>query len=209
MASVIAYVDGFNLYHGLRERYQHRYLWLDLTKLVGRLRPSDTIVAVRYFTAAVRNDPEAEARQHTYLDALKAHCGNSLEVTLGRYQAKRRTCRSCGAAWIAYEEKETDVNIGVTLVADAAAGTADIALLISADSDLCPAVRKARSVAADFGTKMGMIAAFPPKRNSNELKSLIPASFQLSHADIRNSLLPDVVTDRATGKTYQRPAKWH
>jgi hypothetical protein len=65
VARVIAYVDGFNLYHGLRERFRHRYLWLDLHRLVQRLRPGDTIVAVRYFTAAVRNDPPALARQQS------------------------------------------------------------------------------------------------------------------------------------------------
>jgi uncharacterized LabA/DUF88 family protein len=209
VADVIAYVDGFNLYHGLRERYQHRYLWLDLHALAQRLRGRDRIVAVRYFTAAVRNDPPAEARQHTYLQALKAHCGSTLEVVLGRYQAKSRSCRGCGATWTAYEEKETDVNIAVALVADAAAGSSDIALLVSADSDLCPAVRQARRVAAQFGHKLGMVAAFPPRRNSNELKTLIPASFQLSQADIRNSLLPTTVTDPSTGRTYSRPQQWY
>lgn len=29
MATVIAYVDGFNLYHGLHDKYGRRYLWLD------------------------------------------------------------------------------------------------------------------------------------------------------------------------------------
>jgi len=38
LATVIAYVDGFNLYHGLRAKYQHRYLWLDLERLVQRIR---------------------------------------------------------------------------------------------------------------------------------------------------------------------------
>lgn len=75
-ADVIAYIDGFNLYHGLRDRYQHRYLWLDLTKLVRHLRPRDSIVAVRYFTAVVRNDPSAQARQQAYLSALQAHDGS-------------------------------------------------------------------------------------------------------------------------------------
>ncbi len=53
MATVIAYVDGFNLYHGLRDKYRRRYLWLDLEHLVRRLRPNDQIVAVRYFTVGV------------------------------------------------------------------------------------------------------------------------------------------------------------
>jgi hypothetical protein len=117
VARVIAYVDGFNLYHGLRERYQHRYLWLDLMKLAQRLRPNDAITTVRYFTASVPNDPHAQARQQMYLHALAAHCGPSLEITLGRYQSKQRSCRGCGATWTAYEEKETDVNIAVNLVA--------------------------------------------------------------------------------------------
>ncbi len=57
MATVIAYVDGFNLYHGLHERYRRRYLWLDLEHLVQRLRPNDHILAVRYFTALVKDEP--------------------------------------------------------------------------------------------------------------------------------------------------------
>jgi hypothetical protein len=30
MGTVIAYVDGFNLYHGLHQASGRRYLWLDL-----------------------------------------------------------------------------------------------------------------------------------------------------------------------------------
>ena len=39
MATVIAYVDGFNLYHGLHDKYHRRYLWLDLERLVQRPTP--------------------------------------------------------------------------------------------------------------------------------------------------------------------------
>jgi hypothetical protein len=46
------------------------------------------------------------------------------------------TCRRCGSVWASYEEKETDANIAVALVADAAASASDIALIVSADSDL-------------------------------------------------------------------------
>jgi uncharacterized LabA/DUF88 family protein len=205
VASVIAYVDGFNLYHGLRDRFGHRYLWLDLVKLVRRLRQKDSLVAVKYFTAAVRNDPQAQARQRDYLSALAAQSGPLLQIVRGRYQAKHVTCHQCGTSWISYEEKETDVNIAVSLVADAAVRAADIALLISADSDLCPAIRTARAVAPS----LGMIAVFPPKRNSFEVKALIPSAFQLAQADIRNSLLPTIVIDAHSGARYQRPAKWY
>jgi len=208
LARVIAYVDEFNLYHGLRARFQHRYLWLDLAELVRRLRPHDTIVAVRYFTALVRNDPLAEARQQLYLSTLAAHSGPLLNIVHGRFQAKHQECRGCGAAWISYEEKETDVNIAVSLVADAASAAADLALLISADSDLCPAIRTTRAVSATVGSRLGIVAVFPPRRYSHELEVLIPGAFTLAQADIRNSLLPEVVTDQHTGRKYSRPPKW-
>ncbi|HEX4254964.1 MAG TPA: hypothetical protein VH089_07750 [Streptosporangiaceae bacterium] len=87
MATVIAYVDGFNLYHGLHHKYGRRYLWLDLARLVQRMRPGDQILAVRYFTAEIRDNPEALARQRTYLSALGAH-SREVQVVLGRYQTK-------------------------------------------------------------------------------------------------------------------------
>jgi hypothetical protein len=203
MATVIAYVDGFNLYHGLHQGYGRRYLWLDLQHLVQRLRPHDQILAVRYFTAEVKDDADGLARQRAYLAALKAN-SPEVEVVLGRYQTKRMTCRQCGSAWISYEEKETDVNIAVALVADAAASASDIALIISADSDLCPAIRTARSL----DPRRRMIAAFPPRRSSFEIRSLIRKPFTLAATDIRNSLLPEVVADPASGLIHKRPDKW-
>jgi len=104
MATVIAYVDGFNLYHGLHQGYGRRYLWLDLQHLVQRVRPHDQILAVRYFTAEVKDDPDGLARQRAYLAALKAHSAK-VEVVLGRYQTKKMTCRQCGSAWTSYEDR--------------------------------------------------------------------------------------------------------
>lgn len=204
MASVIAYVDGFNLYHGLHAKYQRRYLWLDLVQLVHRIRPNDRIVSVRYFTALVRDDPAALSRQQTYIDALRVRRGAAVDVILGRYQRKPVTCWQCGNVWTTYEEKETDVSVAVSLVADAAAAASEIAVIISADSDLCPAIRTARSV----NPRRGMIAAFPPRRSSFEIRSLIRGAFTIAAADLRNSLLPEVVVDPATRRAYKRPAKW-
>lgn len=204
VSTVIAYVDGFNLYYGLRAKYEHRYLWLDLVGLVHRMRPDDRIVAVRYFTALVRDDPAALRRQQTYLAALAAHGSGLVEVTLGRYQSKPVTCWNCGHLWASYEEKETDVSVAVSLVADAAKAASDLALIVSADSDLCPAIRTARCV----NPRRGMIAAFPPRRSSFEIRSLIRGAFTIAAADLRNSLLPEVVRDPATGRKYRRPGGW-
>jgi hypothetical protein len=73
------------------------------------------------------------------------------------------------------------------------------------DSDLCPAIRTARSL----NPARGMIAAFPPRRSSFEIRSLIRGAFTIAAVDLRNSLLPDSVEDVATGGVYKRPTKWY
>lgn len=130
---VAAYIDGFNLYFGIRERGR-RHLWLDLERLVrSLLKPHQQLVAVRYFTARVRNDPPAEQRQQTYLNALAAH-SSMLDIRQGRFQQKSKTCYSCNSSWYEYEEKETDVSLSVTLLEDGVSQLYDTALIISADS---------------------------------------------------------------------------
>lgn len=58
---VAAYIDGFNLYFGIRQNGR-RHLWLDLEGLVqSLLKPHQQLVAVRYFTARVRNLPLSSA----------------------------------------------------------------------------------------------------------------------------------------------------
>ncbi|WP_156371375.1 hypothetical protein [Nocardia arizonensis] len=89
------YVDGFNLYYGLKAKSAHKYPWLDLVKLAERLRPRSTLAKVHYFTALVLNDAQGAARQSDYLAALKATNGSRIEIVQGRYQSKTTACRQC------------------------------------------------------------------------------------------------------------------
>ncbi|MCY4604394.1 MAG: hypothetical protein OXE49_09200, partial [Gemmatimonadetes bacterium] len=46
---VIVYVDGFNLYYGLKSKDWQRYYWLDVRRLgENLLLPGQVLVAVRY-----------------------------------------------------------------------------------------------------------------------------------------------------------------
>ena len=198
----MVYVDGANLYWGLHDKSKRRDLWLDLVALARELRPRSRLVGVRYFVAPVVGEPEAQSRQAHYWDALRALHPNMVRLVEGRYQTKPMRCLRCGASWDHREEKETDVNIAVSLVADAARGAMDSALLISGDSDLAPAVRTVR----EFNQSIFVAAAFPPSRFSSELKSLMRASFVIGIDKVRKSQLPD--TFEAAGRTFQRPARW-
>jgi uncharacterized LabA/DUF88 family protein len=203
MQRVMVFIDGFNLYHGLKDRYGRKYHWLDLQRLAtSLLKNHQVLVKVKYFTARVRNSPAGLQRQSDYLDALEAHC-DKVEVISGRFQEKYRSCSRCGARWVGYEEKETDVSIAVALLEHGVNGDFDVALIVSGDSDLCPAVRALGRLRPD----KRVIAVFPPARWSADIKATVHAAFQLGHANIRQSQLPEAVTSKA-GLTLKRPAHW-
>jgi uncharacterized LabA/DUF88 family protein len=202
---LIVYVDGFNLYYGLHEAHGRKWLWLDLVALARSLRPSSHLVQVKYFTAPVLGDAKAASRQETYQKALVAKNPGVLSIISGRYQGTSLTCRKCGSQYTRYEEKETDVNIAVALVADTLSHACTDALLISADSDLGPAVRTVQERTP--GTFV--VAAFPPARHSADLLKLMPRSLRIGVSKIRQAQLPEDVVDSETGIIYSRPAKWH
>jgi len=198
---VAAYVDGFNLYYGIREDGR-RHLWLDIEGLVrSLLKPEQQLVVVRYFTAPVRDDTAALSRQQLYWNALGAH-SSLLDIRVGRFQRKSRRCFSCGSSWVDYEEKESDVALGAALVADGARGLFDTAMIVSADSDMVSAVRELQRLRPE----VRVIAAFPPNRNSGELKRACDAFIPIGHAKIRQSQLPEAV--QTSSHSIVRPGHW-
>lgn len=201
--NVISYIDGFNLYHGLRTKGWRRYYWLDLWTLTERfLLPGQTLVEVIYCTSKVKKDAPAMQRQMTFLDALTAY-RPALKIVYGHFLAKQATCLHCGSTYTRHEEKKTDVNIACHLLTDAMDNRFDVALLISADSDLVPPVEIVRN---RWPAKK-VIAVFPPRRYSDALKKACHGHTWINENKLRQSLLPEDVTV-APGKTASRPATW-
>src|SRR6266446_3719004 len=90
---VIVYVDGFNLYFGLKSAGWARFLWLDLNKMCqSLLKPNQTLVRVKYFTSRIRLPHDKAARQNTFLEALETL--PSLDIFYGNFQINKRTCRN-------------------------------------------------------------------------------------------------------------------
>lgn len=202
---VAAYVDGFNLYYGLRSKGWRRYYWLDVRRLAKNLlRPGQSLAAVHYFTARTLpepDDPGKPARQSAYLEALATL--PDLRIHYGYYLAKDRRCAQCGAVWQTHEEKMTDVNMAVEMLGDAQDDAFDTAILISADSDLAGPVYAVRR---RYPGKR-VVAAFPPNRNSFRLREAASASFTIGRGVVSDSLLPDRVA-RDDGYVLTRPASW-
>ena len=205
MQRVIVYIDGFNLYYGLRAAGLQRYYWLNLRRLAENLlRPGQTLAAARYFSARVLPDstnPNKPARQQTYLDALETL--PDLRIHYGYFLPKPRSCAACGAQWTTYEEKMTDVNIAVELLGDAQEDAFDTAVIVSADSDLAGPVRRIRQ----RHPRKNVVIAFPPKRRSFRLAEEATATFPIWRKTLSDSVFPDRVV-KADGHVISRPTGW-
>jgi uncharacterized LabA/DUF88 family protein len=199
---VIAYVDGFNLYFGLRTKGWKRYYWLNIQTLIQNiLEPSQRLVQTKYFTSRVKEPPAKVKRQNTYLEALGTL--PNLALFFGKYQLNPRICRQCGFEELVPKEKMSDVNIATELLVDAFRDRFDTALLLSADGDLKAPVM---ATLHEFATKR-IVVVFPPARHSVELANVATASFTLGRAKIEHSLFPPKVR-KADGFVLLCPEEW-
>ncbi len=201
---VIAYIDGFNLFYSCLKGGDCK--WLDLVKLCeSYLRADQELVAVKYFSALVNStvgDPTRTNRQKLYLSALAAN--PKIQIELG-YFSVHPTKMPRAEDWTAgkivpvdvikTEEKGTDVNLAVHMVADAFQDKFDCAMLFSNDSDMSTAVkivtqtckktvglyidRKAVSfkVLRDYATYVSRIT--PTRLKNNQLDAIICSSNQV------------------------------
>lgn len=209
---VIVYIDGFNLYFGIRADGLGRYLWLDLCAFSrGLLKEGQVLVGVKYFTSRVSSPPEKRARQAAYLDALGTLDPGLLSITYGNYQEAPFTCFHCGRVSISPSEKKTDVNIAVAMLSDAFRNTFDVALLVTGDSDLrayserClrPAVEAVHSIS----DQKRVVVCSPPSRVSKELIAVAHGHYVIGRARLRDSQLPNPV-DLRSGFQLRKPSLW-
>jgi hypothetical protein len=89
---LVFYIDGFNLYFGLKEKGWRRYYWLDLQKMCSRLvRANQNLALIRYFTSRInRSNPEKRLRQKTYLEAIETL--PLVKIHYGTYLGVDQTC---------------------------------------------------------------------------------------------------------------------
>lgn len=202
MQRVISYIDGFNLYYGLKSQKWQRYLWLDVQALSQNLlKPDQTLVRTKYFTARISQPPDKVRRQNTYLEAIQTL--HDVSIQFGHYLTSPRSCRNCGSTFDLAQEKMTDVNIAVAMLEDAFKDAFDTAMLISADSDLIAPLTAVRRL---FPAKR-VVVACPPGRYSAALCKAAHGFLKIGHGSIEKSQFPAEVR-AATGFILRRPASW-
>jgi uncharacterized LabA/DUF88 family protein len=142
---------------------------------------------------------------------IAANKAQGVEVVLGRFLERRVEFdvrpSKLRLSIPRLEEKRTDVNIAIALAGLAYDRAYDRALLITADSDLVPAIDEAKRRHPDGG-----IIVVPPIERHGMAKALATAAGQqktMRTQHLQSSRFPDNVTvDSNTGQTVACPSEW-
>jgi len=135
-ARALILIDGSNFYFKLRDLQLHHLLSFDFAKFASFLARKEPVARATYYVGAVRTDGTEKtntmlANQQRLFAHLKKH---KITYSLG-YLLK-----SDGV----FHEKGVDVNIAVDMLVATYENLADTIYLVSSDTDLLPAIKKAQ-----------------------------------------------------------------
>lgn len=202
------YVDGFNLYYGCVKGTPYR--WLNLSKLCTMLLPGHNIIRIRYFTALVTptaSDPQQLQRQLTYIRALKTipnlsvHYGQFLTHSVTRPLSNPPAGSPVMVQVEDTKEKGSDVNLATYLLMDAFKKEAQIAVIISNDSDL---VEPIKAVRGELGIDVGIL--HPHRRHVKELSQVVKFYRPIRERALKACQFPAVLNDAVGSIT--KPTAW-
>lgn len=195
------YIDGFNLYFGLKSKGWQKYYWLDLWEFSTRLADKRKLVSVKYFTSDISGPQDKVSRQQAFLNAIRVH-SPSVQIIKGKYLTKAVQCRKCSTVYDTQQEKMTDVNIASHVINDAWKDIFDVAIIISGDSDLVPPIHM---VNREFPSKK-VVVGFPPKRTSKEIVSTTQY-FYVNESCFKHSQMTDTII-KPDGTFITKPPSW-
>ena len=145
-SKVSLYIDGFNIYHRIND-YQKKtgicYKWLNYRSLFkSLLKPNEVISDIYFFTAITQDFGfDAVQRHNKYITALGSE---GIIIIKGYFSKKKKLCRVPGCNFQGNkhfdirEEKQTDINISLSLLKDAYLKSYDTCFLMSGDNDFAP-----------------------------------------------------------------------
>lgn len=222
MKKVIFYIDGFNFYYGLRDAAEKidgkpesnrwkKFYWIDFVKFCsGFLKDDEQLVYVKYFTARPVNKGKRE-RQNKLMEVNSKINNDLLKIYYGKYVDKEIKClATCKEKFLYPEEKQTDVNIAITILEDYVSGLCDKTVLISADSDLLPPLKTVSKLNKRKGGNHEIEVLFPPGRYSSDIQNsefLSVKKLQSYRSRFNKALLPTDV--KLKDGITSAPPKWN
>lgn len=216
MKTVNAYIDGFNLYHALRNLRDNRLKWLNLRLLLSSyLSKNERLANIYYFSAYAKHiDKETVQRHMVYVSALQ---NEGIKFIQGNFKTKvssiNREIRKeysipSDVKNPGHEEKESDVNLALYILRDAIKKTCNKIFVITNDTDIAPALRMAK----EENPALEMVVLTPPtfKQLHHALRNATkqPYTVYITKTKVEKALFPDVII-KANGKKIIKPSGWN
>lgn len=203
---VLVLIDGFNYYHKLKE-YQTKYnkcvKWLNYKSLAESWLTEDDDkegIQIFYFSAiATWRGAESVIRHKTYIKALE---NEGIISVYGEFKQKKThrckngekctncTCEPDKKKLIRHEEKNSDVNLAITLVEKSLKNEYDKCFILSADNDFASAITKAR----ELNPNVKIIIQPPPLSRKKPAQKREYAIDNLEHCSGNKALLTNFYT---------------
>lgn len=200
---VNVYIDGFNFYYGLKNKGWKKYYWLDVVKFYEQfIKDNQELIQLYYCTAKTTNKGQGE-RQSKFFQANNLN--KKFNLIYGKFLEK--TVTFGGKQFKTFEEKQTDVNIAISLIRNIVFDNCDTSIIVSADSDLVPAIKLAKEINPNHK----IYVHFPPERTSVQLQNISDGVIHLHRYEKRfqNCLLPDeILVNQEKGIKISRPLSW-
>lgn len=200
MKRVKCFVDGFNLYHAVADLKINHLKWLNLRQLAQAfIKPTQELLDAVFYFSAYPTWLEGSYRRH------QAYVKVGVTAVIGHFKEKQKKCLKCGAKWCAHEEKQSDVNFALHLLHQAHIDGFDKALLITADSDLCPAI----DLVLDTFPEKELVILTPPNRYqiAREIRSKVTTN-KIKQKHLIASLLPENIYDNLNQFVCARPVEY-
>lgn len=188
------YIDGFNHYHPINDAGLNYLKWMNLWRLgeVLCIRKSDTLVKVEFCTALPTYDHDKLSRHKTFIRAQEAY---GVTIRHGHYVPDDG----------GYSEKQTDINLALSVITDGLADLYDKAFLLTADSDHVATARVFSELLAPKGKELIGVAPLN-KKIPMGYSTYGVKGFALSRYQHEQCLMPEAIPH--DGKTIYRPEKY-
>lgn len=195
------YVDGFNLHHAILDLERRELLWLDLNKLgAALLPPGEKLTGVTWVSA---HRPQRRDRMEALLAYEEALRARFVRCLMGHFVVHGDHCHACGHQWMDATEKQSDVNLALSVAADAAADRFDTAYLLTTDGDHAAT---ARFLNEGYPDKTVVSVAPPGRGHNRQLLEWAHLRTEIEIGMLERSSLPERILTRSG--FVERPRSW-
>ncbi|HEY0085661.1 MAG TPA: NYN domain-containing protein [Allosphingosinicella sp.] len=195
------YYDGFNLYHAIDELNEPHLKWCNFWKL-GELickGHATSLTRVAFCSAYFPGDHGKRVRHEAFVQA-SALVG--VVTQLGHTTTEPMSCRNCPHTWQQPREKETDINVALSIMEDAFDDLYDVAFLVTADTDQAATVKRFK---LRFPNKRIINVVPPGRAPSKHLADLCHGRVKLKARHLDDCALPAAVMKQGHRTIFRPP----